>query len=391
MERFEKYVTVGRRRLRCGYTTGTCAAAATLGAATLLLLGVELPEATVRTPSGDDVPIELGHYELGEGWASCAVRKDAGDDPDVTDGALVCSRVSGTERPGVEIDGGLGVGRVTRKGLDQPVGAAAINHVPRQMIEEQARSVMREADWRGGLSVVISVPEGVRLAERTFNPRLGIEGGISVLGTSGIVRPMSEDALVSSIELEMRVRHEAGCRDLLVAPGNQGRDFAAAELGLRADDFVQCSNYIGQTIDAAARIGFDSMLVVGALGKLVKVAAGVMNTHSRVADARRETLAAHAALQGAGRGLVEKIMGSVTTEEVLPLLAGEGILRETMESVARSLQDQLRRRAAGSLDVEAVFFSQELGVLGETDGAGRLLRLHAGDGGGGATSPEEGR
>jgi cobalt-precorrin-5B (C1)-methyltransferase len=375
VERFEHYVTVGRRRLRCGYTTGTCAAAATLGAATLLLSGEALPAARVATPSGLDVPVELERYDAGPGWAECAVRKDAGDDPDVTDGAYVYARVSRTAAPGVAVDGGAGVGRVTRAGLDQPVGAAAINRVPRRMIEGQARAAMRAAGYEGGLSVVVSVPEGVRLAERTFNPRLGIVGGISVLGTSGIVRPMSEEALVASIELELRVQRAAGVRHLLVAPGNYGRDFAADGLGLDAAACVQCSNYVGQTIDAAAQAGFASMLVVGSLGKLVKVAAGIMNTHSRVADGRRETLAAHAALQGASRGLVGEIMRSVTTDEALPLLEREGILRETMASVTASLGAQLRRRAAGALDVEAVVFSPGWGVLGETEGAPRLVRL----------------
>lgn len=384
MEAFEHYVTVGRRRLRCGYTTGTCAAAATLGAATLLLTGEALPAARIATPSGLEVPVELTRYDAGPGWAECAVRKDAGDDPDVTDGAYVYARVSRTEG-GVAVDGGVGVGRVTRAGLDQPVGAAAINRIPRRMIEEQARAAMRAAGYGGGLAVVVSIPEGVRLAERTFNPRLGIEGGISVLGTSGIVRPMSEEALVASIALELRVQRAAGVRDLLVAPGNYGRDFAAGELGLDAGRCVQCSNYVGQTIDAAAQAGFGSMLVVGSLGKLVKVAAGIMNTHSRVADGRRETLAAHAALQGASRDLVGEIMRSATTDEALPLLERAGILRETMASVTAALGDQLRRRAAGALDVEAVVFSPGWGVLGETEGASHLLallrRAAAGEGG----------
>lgn len=379
MTKLEKYVTVGQKRMRCGYTTGTCAASATLGAATLALLGRRLDSASVETPAGVDVLVDLEHYEAGDGWASCSVRKDAGDDPDVTDGADVYALVAKTDEPGVTIDGGIGVGRVTRKGLDQPVGAAAINHVPRQMIEEQARTVMREACYEGGLKVVISIPAGVGLAKKTFNPRLGIEGGISVLGTSGIVRPMSEDALVASIELEMRVRHEAGVRDLLVTPGNYGRDFAQDELGLDGSQCVQCANYIGQTIDAAAAVGFDSVLMVGALGKMVKVAAGVMNTHSRVADARRETLAAHAALFGANKPLVEAIMGATTTDEVLPLLADAGILEPTMASIAAALGNQLARRAARALQVEAVFFSPAWGVLGRTAGADDLLRRLRGE------------
>ncbi len=388
--KLEHYISVGQKRLRCGYTTGTCAAAATLGAATLLLSGEFLPAVTVHTPAGIDVVADLEDFSQGEGWVQCAVRKDAGDDPDVTDGILVYARVTmvpGTTVPKcdnsawhhchtVRIDGGLGVGRVTRPGLDQPVGAAAINHVPRQMIERAARDACEAAGYEGGLDVVISIPAGVELAARTFNPRLGIQGGISVLGTSGIVRPMSEDALVASLELEMRVQREAGRRDLLVAPGNYGRDFAEDALGLDVEPCVQCSNYLGATIDAAVRLDFRSMLVVGALGKLVKVAAGIMNTHSRVADGRKETLAAHAALAGADRQLVARIMGAVTTDEVLPWLDEAGILEETMGSLAVALEQRLRQRAGEGLDVEAIFFSPAWGVLGQTSGAGRLLALH---------------
>ena len=375
MARLEEYVTVGRKRMRCGYTTGTCAAAATLGAATLLLSGTCLDAVQVETPAGITVTADLELFERGDGWASCAVRKDAGDDPDVTDGVLVYARVC-RANAGVTVDGGLGVGRVTRRGLDQPVGAAAINHVPRQMVAQQARAAMRAAGYQGGLGVVISIPAGVALAKKTFNPRLGIEGGISVLGTSGIVRPMSEEALVASIGLEMRVQYEAGRRDLLVAPGNYGRDFAADCLGLDVGHCVQCANYIGATIDAAAGIGFRTMLLVGALGQLVKVAAGVMNTHSRVADGRRETLAAHAGMAGASRGLLRRIMGSATTDEALPWLRDEGILDQTLASIMGAMAAQLTRRAGPSLQVEAVCFSPEWGVLGMTDGAGRLLALH---------------
>ena len=375
MAKLEEYVTVGRKRMRCGYTTGTCAAAATLGAATLLLSGTCLDSVQVETPAGITVTADLECFERGDGWASCAVRKDAGDDPDVTDGALVYARVC-RANAGVTVDGGLGVGRVTRRGLDQPVGAAAINHVPRQMIARQAQAAMSAAGYQGGLSVVISIPAGVELAAKTFNPRLGIEGGISVLGSSGIVRPMSEEALVASIGLEMRVQYEAGRRDLLVAPGNYGRDFAGDALGLDVDHCVQCANYIGATIDAAAGMGFRTMLLVGALGKLVKVAAGVMNTHSRVADARRETLAAHAGMAGAGTDLIRRIMGSATTDEALPWLRDEGILDQTLASLMGAMSAQLTRRAGPSLQVEAVCFSPEWGVLGMTDGAERLLALH---------------
>ncbi|MCD7843434.1 MAG: cobalt-precorrin-5B (C(1))-methyltransferase CbiD [Clostridiales bacterium] len=304
MQKLEHYIQVAGQRLRCGYTTGTCAAAAARGAAELLLTGVAPNLLRVETPSGVTVEVEVEDARLLESCARCAVRKDAGDDPDITDGVLVWATVERTEAPGVTIDGGEGVGRVTRPGLDQPPGAAAINSAPRRMITEQLESALRAVGASCGLRAVISIPQGRALAEKTFNPRLGIEGGLSVLGTSGIVRPMSEAALVASIHAELDVHRAEGTLDLLVSPGNYGADFARDVLGLDLSQSVQCSNYIGDTLDYAAAKGFRSLLLVGHLGKLVKCAAGVMNTHSRVADCRMETLAAHAALCGAGQETV---------------------------------------------------------------------------------------
>lgn len=429
MKRLEEYVTVGTKRLRCGYTTGTCAAAAARAASELLIRGIAIPAVCVQTPSGLDVPVEIEEHEAGSGWAQCAVRKDAGDDHDVTDGALVVVRVEWCAEPGIRIAGGTGVGRVTRAGLDQPVGEAAINSVPRRMIREQVEAVfspdrpflgatdtgLKESEgisastchpeWgakrgvegspsalaavdasrkefkgsdapfeSGGLLVTVLVPEGEELARRTFNPRLGIVGGISIIGTSGIVRPMSEEALVASIEVEMRTIAAAGMRDLFVVPGNYGRDFACNQLGLRGDEAVQCSNYFGATLDAACVLGFERVLIVGHLGKMVKVAAGVMNTHSRVADCRLEVLAAHAALVGASQAVVRQIMESATTDAALEVLYEHGLAEATMESLVKALADKLDNRVAGRLQVEAVVFSNVHGVLGQTPGAQALMQ-----------------
>ena len=375
MRKLEEYINVGTKRMRCGYTTGTCAAAASRAAAELLLAGTVVPAVTVSTPAGIDVVVEVEEHDSGDGWAQCAVQKDSGDDPDVTNGALVYARVEFDEDPGVRIDGGVGVGRVTREGLDQPVGAAAINSTPRRMIQEQVESA-REAhgDSAQGLLVTISIPAGVELAARTFNPRLGIEGGISVLGTGGIVRPMSEDALIASIELEMRMLYERGVRDLLVVPGNYGRDFACGQLQLNMDEAVSCSNYFGATLDAACVLGFERLLIVGHIGKMAKVAGGIMNTHSRVADCRVEVLAAHAALVGASQETVAEIMGAATTDAALDALKECSLDSATMRSLMRSLADKLAHRVAGRLQVEAVVFSNVHGVLGETPGAEQLAR-----------------
>ena len=376
MARLELYIPVGRQKLRCGYTTGTCAAAAAAGAAARLLTGETLTAVRIITPAGVAVEAELLQHAAGEGWAACAVRKDGGDDPDVTDGALIFTRVERTDTPGIIIDGGEGVGRVTLPGLDQPVGAAAINSTPRRMIGEQMEAVMAKAGYTGGLRAVISVPEGEALAKRTFNPRLGIVGGISILGTSGIVKPMSEAALLDSLYLEMDQRRAAGTEDLLLTPGNYGESFAREVLGLNLDRWCMCSNYLGAAIDHAAGAGFRSVLVVGHLGKLIKAAAGCMNTHSKTADARRETLTAHAALAGADRALLRALFDSPTTDAGVELLKQAGLLGPVMASIGEALDGQLKRRAGEGLTIEALFFSNQYGILGKTPGAERLLALH---------------
>lgn len=376
MARLELYIPVGRQKLRCGYTTGTCAAAAAAGAAARLLTGETLPAVRIATPAGVAVEAELLQHAAGEGWAACAVRKDGGDDPDVTDGALIFARVERTDTPGIIIDGGEGVGRVTLPGLDQPVGEAAINSTPRWMIGEQMEAVMAKAGYTGGLRAVISVPEGEALAKRTFNPRLGIVGGISILGTSGIVKPMSEAALLDSLYLEMDQRRAAGTEDLLLTPGNYGESFAREVLGLNLDRWCMCSNYLGVAIDHAAGAGFRSVLVVGHLGKLIKAAAGCMNTHSKTADARRETLTAHAALAGADGALLRALFDSPTTDAGVELLKQAGLLEPVMASIGEALDGQLKRRAGEGLTIEALFFSNQYGILGKTPGAERLLALH---------------
>ena len=286
-------------------------------------------------------------------------------------------RVERLAVPGrIEIDGGEGVGRVTRPGLDQPVGAAAINSTPRRMIGEQLREALAASDWTGGLRAVVSVPGGEALAPKTFNPRLGIVGGISILGTSGIVRPMSEAALVDSVKLELNALRASGAEDVLITPGNYGEAFCQNVLGLRLDRWCLCSNYLGEAIDHAAGLGFRTVLLVGHLGKLCKAAAGNMNTHSKVSDARREVLTAHAALCGGERPLLQELFASPTTDAAVELLTAAGLREPVMDALGRALEEQLQRRAGPELRVEALFFSNQYGILGSTPGAEDLLALH---------------
>lgn len=376
LSNFEHYISVGREKLRCGYTTGTCAAASARGAAELLLTGALPPVVRIDTPAGVPVEVELLEPSAGPGWASCAVRKDGGDDPDATHGTLIFARVERCDGSGVTIDGGEGVGRVTKPGLDQPVGAAAINHVPRQMIGQQVAAAMADHGCDGGLKVVISAPEGEKLAQKTFNPRLGIVGGISILGTSGIVEPMSAQALVETIALELRQTAAEGTDRVVLTPGNYGADFLA-ESGLITSDIriVKCSNFIGEALDRAAEAGIRQLILVGHLGKLVKVAGGVMNTHSRWADCRMEILCAHAALCGAGQETARALMGSATTDAGLDILAEAGLLDRTMDSLLSALQAHLERRAGTSCRCGGVLFTNTRGLLGMTGTAKEILNI----------------
>ena len=288
----DQYVVKDGKKLRMGYTTGSCAAAAAKAAAWMLLTGKPLETIRLLTPKGIPLELEVLEREISPEMARCAIRKDSGDDPDVTDKTLIFAEVRRTETPGVLIDGGPGVGRVTKRGLDQPVGNAAINSVPRQMIRENLEEVIRLTDWTGGLSVIISAPDGERLAKKTFNPRLGIVGGISILGTTGIVEPMSETALVETIRVELRQRRENGADYVLITPGNYGSDFIRGSLELTPGKEVQVSNFIGDGIDLCRELGFKGFVLVGHIGKLVKLAGNMMNTHSKYGDCRMDILAA---------------------------------------------------------------------------------------------------
>lgn len=368
----EKYVSKGSKKLRCGFTTGTCAAAASAGAARMLLSGKVIENITVMTPSGNSVTVGLTDIKKENDYVSCAVQKDSGDDLDVTDKILVYSTVS-YEKSGITVDGGEGVGRVTKKGLKQQIGEAAINPVPRKMIEEQLKTAASDYSYDGGLKAVISVPMGIQIAKKTFNPRLGIEGGISILGTTGIVEPMSEQALIDTISVELDVRKAQNEEFIIVTPGNYGQDFLRDNLGIAVDKCVKCSNFIGDTIDMCIEKGFKSMLLVGHIGKLSKLGCTIYNTHSRYADGRMEAFALCAALCGAEREVLENILGCITTDAALEILKKEGIFDKTIKMLEKRIDRSLKLRAKGSIEIGMITFSEEYGILCKTENADNMI------------------
>ena len=296
----------------------------------------------------------------------------------MTDGLLVCAEVEpggqfSDEDNEVRIAGGPGVGRVTRPGLEQAVGDAAVNKVPRRMIREAVREVCEKYGYKGGVRVTLTIPGGEETAKKTFNPRLGIQGGLSILGTTGIVEPMSEKALTDTIYLEMKVLRDNGYHFGCVTPGNYGSDFLKNEMDMDLSLAVKCSNYIGETVDDASLLGMKGILLIGHVGKLIKLAAGVMNTHSRQADCRMEVLAAHAAMAGADRDTVTRLMGCTNTTEAVLILKERELLVPVMRTVMERIDEALRRRAGENLSVGAVMFSTEEGILGKTKEADALL------------------
>jgi len=419
------------KEIRFGFTTGSCAAAAAKAATYMLLTGNIKNEITIETPKGIPYHAQIVEIARRENLVQCAVIKDGGSDPDVTTGCHVFAEVTyggegtmlkdrerkaceditmhkdrekkacedvvmsmdrerkacedgqeerkrkahGTGNAWVEIDGGEGVGRVTLPGLDQPVGNAAINHVPREMIEKEVLEVCHVCDYQGGLNVVISVPEGRELAEKTFNPRLGIIGGISILGTSGIVEPMSSKALLDTIRVELNQKRALGQAFVAVSPGNYGLEFMKQTYDYDLDKSVKCSNFIGDTIDMAKELGFSGMLLTGHIGKLIKVSGGIMNTHSKEGDCRMELLAAAGLQAGCDGDTARAVLETAVTEEGIRILMDAGCLEKAMKYVMDRILFFLRKRGGDQFQMECMTYCNQNGLLAKSDGAEKLLEV----------------
>lgn len=352
-------------KLRNGFTTGTCAAIATKAALRMLFNGEAVSKESVVTPSGEKVETEIFEAFFSEREASCAVKKDSGDDPDVTNGILIFSRVTLTDEPEIVIDGGEGIGRVTKPGLYQKVGEAAINKVPLQMIRSAAEYVKDIYDYEGGIKIIISAPGGEEIAKKTFNPRLGIEGGISILGSSGIVKPMSEKAIIDTIKLEIDVRKAAGQEKLILTPGNYGLDYIKKNYDADPAEAVLCSNYVGEALDYAYESGFKHIILIGHLGKFVKLAGGIMNTHSHNADCRMEILASNAAEETDDISAVRDILKCVNVDEAVRILKDKGILEGVMKRIKEKALFYVNKRLYDPEDLktEILIFSDKTGKL----------------------------
>lgn len=362
----DEYSYVNGKKLRKGFTTGTCATAATAAAISMILNQDIEEKVTVSTANGVEVTMDIKNPSFGELTASAAVEKDGGDDADATHGLLIYSTVTLLpDSNDIEIDGGEGVGRVTQKGLKCDVGMAAINPTPRAMIEKTARQLLGP---NCGAKIIISVPGGEETAKLTYNSRLGIVGGISILGTTGIVNPMSEESWKASITIELTMLYNQGYRSVVLAPGNYGEDFATNVLGIPPHRIVNMSNFVGHVLKEVQRIGFTRVLMVGHMGKFVKVAGGIFSTHSKDSDARMEIIMANLALLGAPVELLEKVDQCITTDA-----AGTLIEEYHYEEVYQVMVDKMKFRSERLLrnrkpevSIDVVTFGTEAGYLAST-------------------------
>lgn len=370
---FEHFIVQGTTKLRCGYTTGSCATLAAKAATIMLFTGEDVYQSSIMTPKGLRVEVDICEIQREAESIRCGVRKDGGDDCDATHGTMVYVTVSKVKCIGIQIDGGQGVGRVTQKGLNQPVGEAAINSTPRDMITKELEELCKEYQYQEGLQVVIDVPEGEEIAKKTFNPRLGIVGGISIIGTTGIVEPQSMKALVDTIETQMRMNHANNIKKLVITPGNYGENFISQYPVLQQMKQVKISNFLGESLDFGATYQYEEILLVGHIGKMVKVAGGIMNTHSRYADCRNEIFAAYTALCGGSQSVVREVMESMTTDSCIEILEREGLNEVVLTQIIEAAQRQLEGRVAGSYRIGILVFSNEYGLLGISQTGRELL------------------
>ncbi len=361
------FIVKGQQALKFGFTTGSCAAAAAYAATEMLLSKEKIEQVEIITPSGVKFCADVLNITIKENSVCCGVRKYSGDDPDVTDGIIIFATVSFSDE--TEVVGGKGVGVVTKRGLSVEVGKAAINPVPMKMILENLSATAKKFEYKKGFKVVISAENGEEVAKKTFNEHLGIVGGISILGTSGIVEPMSEKAIVDTIKIEMDMKFLENDDIVAVCPGNYGRDFAKKEFGFDIDCAVKCSNYIGEVIDYAVYKGFKKMIFIGHCGKLVKLALGIMNTHSAYGDGRQEVFALYSLFNGGSKDFAEQIMNAVTVDECIEIIEKQGIEKAVFSDIGEKIYKNLQKRCKNQIEIEFIVFTLQKGIVMKSSNA----------------------
>lgn len=391
----EEYVYIDGKKYRRGYTTGSCAAGAAKAASHMLLTKKKLETVNIDTPKGIPLFLKVENIDIGEKYVECSIKKDGGDDIDATHGIDIYARAEVTDSfvtidtyneksldytEGIVLCGGKGVGIVTKKGLSVEVGQAAINPTPVKMIKSEVIKVIgqdieKSLGKNKVLKITIFVPQGEEIAKKTFNPKLGIVGGISIIGTTGIVEPMSDEGWKKSISIELQMKKEQGLDKIILVPGNHGEQFIKEKLGLDTKYVVRTSNFIGYIIKEAQRMGYKKIFMAGHIGKFIKLSAGIFNTHSRVADARSEILVSNLALMKAPYSILEEISKCLTAEEAVDI-----IIRNDYEDLFNIISNKCRDRIIQHLnedkreiDVEVMIFSMDKTLLGKSNNADLLV------------------
>ncbi|RDY25792.1 cobalt-precorrin-5B (C(1))-methyltransferase [Romboutsia weinsteinii] len=378
----EEYVYIDGKKYRRGYTTGSCAAAASKAATHMLFAKEKIEIINIDTPKGIPLSLKVRNINICSDYVECSIEKDGGDDIDATHTMHIFARAEFVDREedDIIVDGGIGVGVVTKKGLSVEVGRPAINPVPMRMIHTEVRKVIGD-DFKNNIGsdksikLTIYAPEGVEIAKKTFNPRLGIIGGISILGTTGIVEPMSDEGWKKSLSIELEMKKAQGLDKIILVPGNHGEQFIKEKLGLDMKYVVRTSNFIGYMLKEAKRIGYKKILMAGHIGKYIKISAGIFNTHSKIADARNEIMIANLAMMRAPYEFLEKINECVTTEGAVELIN---------DSEYISIYDSISNKCKAKIDqylldeeinVEVMIFSMDKSLLGKSDHSDELVEV----------------
>ncbi len=371
----EEYVYIDGKKYKRGYTTGSCATGAAKAATHMFLTKETLETVNIDTPKGIPLNLKVENVDINNDFAQCSIQKDGGDDIDATHKMYIYAKAEHNDSNEIIIDGGIGIGRVTKKGLGIEIGKAAINKTPISMIQSEVRKVIGDSK---GVKITIFAPEGETIAKKTFNPRLGIVGGISIIGTTGIVEPMSDEGWKKSLSIELEMKKAQGMDKVILVPGNHGEMFIKESLGIDSKYIVRTSNFIGYMLKEAQRIGFKKILMAGHLGKYVKIAGGIFNTHSKVADARNEILIANLALMNGPFELINKVNECLTTEEFIEILEDDKYKK--YKEIYNILSEKCKKRIDiymndDEIDIEVMIFSMEKKLLGESKKAGDLKEV----------------
>lgn len=376
----KEYVYIDGKKYKRGYTTGSCATAASKAATYMLLTKNKLEIVNIDTPKGIPLSLNVENINIQDSYVECSIQKDGGDDIDATHMMHIYARAELIDKEDIVVNGGIGIGLVTKKGLSVEVGKHAINPVPMKMIKSEVRKLIGEKtiDTLGegkSLKLTIFAPEGVEIAKKTFNPRLGIIGGISIIGTSGIVEPMSDEGWKKSLSIELKMKKEQGLDKIILVPGNHGEQFIKENIGLDMKYVIRTSNFIGYMLKEAQRMGYKKILMAGHIGKFIKLSAGIFNTHSKIADARSEILISNLALMKAPYEFLEEISRCMTAEGAVELI-NNSEYKDFYKIVSNKCKYKIDQYLCDEeIEVAIMMFSMDKTLLGKSDNADEIVEV----------------